>query len=151
MRENYNLPCNIAQTLNIVGDKWTLLIIHEILMGASTFNEIKKGLDGISSNLLSDRLKYLAKSGLITNNLYSAHPPRYQYALTESGRDLEPVFHSLLLWGRDHLEKCYKKLVHNTCRQEVEIAYYCSHCEENVAEDELVVLTVDDKEEEVSL
>ncbi|MFD1361740.1 winged helix-turn-helix transcriptional regulator [Lentibacillus salinarum] len=147
MKENYNLPCNIAQTLNIVGDKWTLLILHEILMGASTFNEIKKGLDGISSNLLSDRLKYLTESGLVTNSLYSAHPPRYQYSLTESGQDLEPVFHSLLLWGRKHLEKCYKKLVHDTCRHEVEITYYCSHCEENVTEDELVVLPVAGEEE----
>ncbi|SFE05294.1 DNA-binding transcriptional regulator, HxlR family [Lentibacillus persicus] len=146
MRANYNLPCNIAQTLNIVGDRWTLLILHEILMGASTFNEIKKGLEGISSNLLSDRLKYLTDSGLITHSLYSDHPPRYQYTLTESGRDLAPVFNALLTWGRKHLEKCYKKLVHDTCRHEVEMAYYCSHCQENVREDELLVLPFDEKE-----
>ncbi|MFC3040773.1 winged helix-turn-helix transcriptional regulator [Virgibacillus xinjiangensis] len=147
MKENYKLPCNIAQTLNIVGDRWTLLIVHEILVGASTFNEIKKGLEGISSNLLSDRLKYLTESGLIETSLYSDHPPRYQYTLTESGRDLEPVFHSLLLWGRKHLDKCYKKLVHETCRHEVETAFYCSHCEENVADEELIVLPYDEKEE----
>lgn len=147
MKENYKLPCNIAQTLNIVGDRWTLLILHEILAGASTFNEIKKGLKGISSNLLSNRLKYLEKSNLVTASLYSDHPPRYSYTLTESGKELEPVFHSLLIWGRNNLEKCYKKLVHEKCHHEVEQTFYCSHCDESVQEENLLVLPVKEQEE----
>ncbi|KRG14834.1 HxlR family transcriptional regulator [Virgibacillus soli] len=124
MRIKYNLPCNIAQTLNIIGDRWTLLIIHEILTGNTTFNEMKKSLDGISANLLSERLKYLEKEGLVQSTLYSDHPPRYKYTLTESGEDLEHVFHSLILWGSQHLEKCYKRLVHAPTGDEVGITYY---------------------------
>ncbi|PLR75263.1 transcriptional regulator [Bacillus sp. V3-13] len=141
MKDRYNLPCNIAQTLNIIGDRWTLLIVHEILIGNTTFNEIKKSLIGISSNLLSDRLKHLEQTGLIESSLYSDHPPRYSYTLTESGKDLEHVFNSMILWGRNHLKKCYKKLVHEACRHEVEIAYYCPHCEKNV--DDVIVVEVD--------
>jgi len=130
MKATYSLPCNIAQSLNIIGDRWTLLIAHEIFVGRTTFNEIKKALDGISSNLLSERLKYLEETGLITSTLYSDHPPRYEYTLTQSGRDLEHVFNALIQWGRLHLPKCYKKLTHATCGHEVQTAYYCPHCQE---------------------
>ncbi|GAA3404278.1 winged helix-turn-helix transcriptional regulator [Paenibacillus hodogayensis] len=134
MKDRYDLPCNIAQTLNIIGDRWTLLIIHEVLVGRTTFNEIKKSLEGVSSRLLSERLKYLEEAGLIVSRLYSEHPPRYEYTATESGQALEHVFHSLVLWGREHLQKCYKKLVHQTCGHEVSIAYYCSHCDTHVTD-----------------
>ncbi|TNJ67697.1 helix-turn-helix transcriptional regulator [Paenibacillus hemerocallicola] len=134
MKDRYDLPCNIAQTLNIIGDRWTLLIIHEVLIGHTTFNEIKKSLEGISSRLLSERLKYLEEAGLIESRLYSEHPPRYSYTATESGKALENVFHSLVLWGREHLQKCYKKLIHASCGHEVQIAYYCPHCEQNVTD-----------------
>jgi DNA-binding HxlR family transcriptional regulator len=141
MRENkYNLPCNIAQTLNIIGDRWTLLVVHEILAGRTTFNEIKKELKGISSNLLSDRLKFLEKAGLIESEMYSVHPPRYEYKLTPSGKELEGVFNAIILWGRNNLEKCYKKLIHAECKTEVELAYYCPHCDKNVSELEVVEL-----------
>ncbi|WP_085993100.1 winged helix-turn-helix transcriptional regulator [Oceanobacillus senegalensis] len=132
MKPTYNLPCNIAQTLNIVGDRWTLLIIHEILIGNTRFNDIKNNLNGISSNLLSERLKYLEDNGLISTTLYSNHPPRYAYTLTESGNDLKDVFNAFIIWGEKHLETCYKTLVHDTCNHEVEISYYCPHCEEMV-------------------
>ncbi|MGG1291448.1 helix-turn-helix domain-containing protein [Bacillus smithii] len=146
MREKYDLPCNIAQSLNIIGDRWTLLIIHEILLGHNTFSEIRKALKGISSNLLSDRLKYLEESGLITSALYSEHPPRYKYMLTESGQDLEMVFNALILWGRLHLKKCYKKLVHASCQHEVEISYYCPHCKTNVEDLAVVEIGGDNKD-----
>ncbi|WP_020619523.1 winged helix-turn-helix transcriptional regulator [Paenibacillus daejeonensis] len=132
MKDRYDLPCNIAQSLNIIGDRWTLLIIHEVLIGRTTFNEIKKALEGLSSKLLSERLKYLEAQGLLTATLYSEHPPRYRYQLTESGRDLEDVFHALVLWGRRNLQKCYKKLVHRSCGHEVNIAYHCDHCQRDV-------------------
>lgn len=147
MKETYQLPCNIAQSLNIVGDRWTLLIIHEILIGQTTFNQIKKSLEGISSNLLSDRLKYLEEMGLITAKLYSKHPPRNEYTLTESGRDLEDVFHALILWGKKHLKKCYKNIVHNTCQHEVQMLYYCAHCEQKVTVEDLNIVPVDQTNE----
>src|SRR5699024_425338 len=97
VKTTYNLPCNIAQTLNIIGDRWTLLIAHEILTGNQTFSSIKHALEGISSNLLSDRLKYLEESGLLEPNLYSLHPPRYKYTLTKSGEELENIFNAMIL------------------------------------------------------
>lgn len=142
MKENYKLPCNIAQSLNIIGDRWTLLIIHEMMTGSKTFNEIKRNLTGISSNLLSERLKYLEQSELITCQLYTEHPPRYEYTLTDSGKDLEHVFNALIVWGRHHLKKCYKKLLHAACRHEVTHAYYCPHCRTHV--DDLTVLQIAD-------
>lgn len=132
MKATYQLPCNIAQTLNLVGDRWTLLILHEILIGNIRFKDIKTNLNGISSNLLSDRLKFLQETGLISTELYSKHPPRYGYHLTESGKDLEHVFNAFILWGEKHLDRCYKKLVHNKCNHPIRVSYYCTHCEENV-------------------
>ncbi len=141
MKESrYNLPCNIAQTLNIIGDRWTLLVLHEILAGRTTFSEIKKGLNGISSNILSDRLKHLENAGLVVSSLYSEHPPRYEYSLTESGKELEDVFNAMIIWGRNNLEKCYKKIIHTECNHEVELTYYCPHCDKNVTELDVVAL-----------
>lgn len=140
-RERYDLPCNIAQTLNMIGDRWTLLIIHEVLVGRTTFNEIKKGLPGISSKMLSERLKYLEDANLLVSTLYSDHPPRYRYELTDSGRELEMVFHSMVHWGSKHLVKCYKKLTHATCGHEVEITYRCPHCSTDVQDLKVVGVT----------
>lgn len=128
MKKQYNLQCNIAQTLNIIGDKWSLLILHQILMGHDTYKEIQDGLDGIPTNLLSERLKTMENDELIEKNLYQAHPPRYKYSLTERGYDLEDVFNSMIMWGQKHLNKCYKKLVHDECNHSIIHKYYCTNC-----------------------
>ncbi|KIL51825.1 winged helix-turn-helix transcriptional regulator [Jeotgalibacillus soli] len=138
MKPRYNLPCNIAQSLNIIGDRWTLLIVHEILIGQTTFNNIKKSLDGISSNLLSERLKYLEEEGLLMSELYSDHPPRYRYTLTTKGEELEHVFNSLIIWGSKNLQKCYKKLIDPSSGDEVEIAYYSKETGERIDNIEVV-------------
>lgn len=142
MKGTYTQSCNIAQTLNILGDRWTLLVVHEILTGRTTFNEIKKALDGISANLLSDRLKSLEVHGLISSSLYSEHPPRYEYKLTEHGEALEDVFNAFIVWGRNHLPTSYKKIIHPACQHEVEIAYYCPACQKNV--DHLEIVKIDE-------
>ena len=144
MKERYELPCNIAQSLNMIGDRWTLLIIHEIMAGSTTFNDMKKALQGISAKLLSQRLKELEQDGLIAAKLYSDHPPRYQYTLTQSGQDLQHVFNALIVWGRQHAKKCYKKLVHRPCGHEVRIAYYCEHCDEAVDDPAAVAISPGD-------
>ncbi|ASS89109.1 transcriptional regulator [Bacillaceae bacterium ZC4] len=138
MKIRYDIPCNIAQSLNIIGDRWTLLIIHEILNGNALFNEIKKALPGISSNLLSERLRYLEEEGLVQSELYSQHPPRYRYVLTQSGKDLEHVFNALIIWGSKHLKKCYKKLIDPATGDEVDIAYYSKKTGELVQNVEVI-------------
>ncbi|SDO33663.1 winged helix-turn-helix transcriptional regulator [Alkalicoccus daliensis] len=137
MKSRYPLECNIAQTLNLVGDRWTMLVLHEVLVGNDTFNTLKQELTSISSNILSDRLKHLVQLDLISSTLYSDHPPRYRYTPTESGKAFSTVFDAMLVWGRTHLDECYKKLVHTKCEQEVEIGYYCPSCETKVTEDEV--------------
>ncbi|AHN20669.1 MULTISPECIES: winged helix-turn-helix transcriptional regulator [Lysinibacillus] len=124
MKTRYDLPCNIAQTLNIIGDRWTLLILHELLIGQTNFNDIKLNLPGLSANLLSARLKSLEEAGLVASTLYSAHPPRYAYSLTESGKALESVFNAMILWGSEHLDPCYKEIVDAQSGERVEIGYY---------------------------
>lgn len=143
MKNQYNIPCNIAQTLNIIGDKWTLLIIHQIMRGKDTYKEIQNGLDGIPTNLLSERLKSLENDGLIGTELYQTHPPRYRYYLMESGRDLEDIFTGLLLWGEKHLKKCYKKLTHKGCGHSIKHAYYCPVCDKMVAKEDMEIKDMD--------
>ncbi|MFJ7732028.1 winged helix-turn-helix transcriptional regulator [Lysinibacillus sp. NPDC097231] len=124
MKTRYDLPCNIAQTLNIIGDRWTLLILHELLIGQTNFNDIKLNLPGLSANLLSARLKSLEDAGLVASTLYSAHPPRYAYSLTAAGKALEPVFNAMILWGSEHLDPCYKEIIDAKTGDRVEIGYY---------------------------
>jgi len=92
--KQYNLQCNIAQTLNIIGDRWSLLILHQIFLGRETYKEIQEHLEGIPTNLLSERLKTMEADNLIERSIYQSHPPRYKYMLTEKGFDLEDVFNS---------------------------------------------------------
>ncbi|WIV13747.1 winged helix-turn-helix transcriptional regulator [Proteiniborus sp. MB09-C3] len=144
MKNQYNLPCNIAQTLNIIGDKWTLLILRQLSNGYDTYNSILENLEGIPSNLLSNRLKSLEEDGLIIPVLYQSHPPRYRYVLTESGKDLDNVFYSIILWGERHLNKCYKELVHSSCNHKINIQYYCPHCNEAIDKREITVKNGED-------
>jgi len=139
MKTLYNLPCNIAQTLNIIGDKWTLLILRQLMMGRDTYTEIQQGLEGIPSNLLSDRLKSLIEDDLIVANLYQAHPPRYRYQLTKSGMDLSDVFNSIILWGERNLKKCHKKLTHSECGHKIELTYYCPECDKYINNNDLTL------------
>lgn len=139
MKNLYNLPCNVAQTLNMIGDKWTLLILRQLMTGHDTYKDIQESLEGIPSNLLSERLKCLEADELITSELYSTHPPRYRYVLTESGKSLDDIFNSIMLWGEKHLKKCYKQLTHSECGHPIELQYYCSHCQKAISKDEVQV------------
>lgn len=140
--KNYNLPCNIAQTLNLIGDKWSLLIVFQILSNFQTYGEIQSNLDGIPSNLLSERLKALEADDIIMRNLYQDHPPRYKYTLTQKGADLSHIFNAMIIWGEKHLEKCYTKLVHNDCKDgNIEHRYVCTSCGEEVNYNEISIKT----------
>ena len=139
MKNQYQLPCNVAQSLNLLGDKWTLLILYAVMHGNGTYKELQQALPGIASNLLSERLKTLEEDGLLRSELYQEHPPRYRYCLTQAGEDLHMVFHSIMLWGEKHLSTCYKRLIHTTCGHPVQIKYYCETCKRGVSASELDV------------
>jgi DNA-binding HxlR family transcriptional regulator len=129
MKKKYNLPCNIANTLDIIGDRWTLLIVRDLMDGITKFSELRESLTGIAPNILSDRLQLLEREGLILSKLYSQHPPRYEYKLTKEGWSLKDVLFALAIWGNNHFEKKYFRLVDPACDHEVRLTYVCPQCE----------------------
>lgn len=92
--------CPVARGLEIVGDRWTFLILRDLLLdGSGKFQELQASLTGISPNTLSARLKKLEEHGLIERRFYGEHPPRAEYVLTKRGRELGPVVKALREWG----------------------------------------------------
>ena len=103
MSTPYNRSCPVARTLEIIGDRWTILIIRDLLLkGPRKFIDFELSLQGISPNTLSARLKNLEETGLIERRFYEQHPPRAEYLLTAKGRDLGPVLRALRDWGQKH-------------------------------------------------
>jgi DNA-binding HxlR family transcriptional regulator len=94
-------PCAIAAALELVGERWALLIVRELTMGNSRFEDIVRGT-GAPRDRVAARLKALDEAGVIQRRAYQTAPPRYDYLLTDSGRALVPVLDALLAWGRDH-------------------------------------------------
>ena len=94
--------CSIARTLDIVGEKWALLAVREVFLGNRRFDEMVRQT-GAPRDTLAARLRTLVGSGILERRQYSEHPARYEYRLTNAGRDLYPVIVSLLRWGDEHL------------------------------------------------
>jgi len=99
----YAQACPIARTLDIIGDRWTLLIIRDLFLGRSRFNEFRQSTPRISPKLLSERLKRLEAQGLVERALLGGYPPRAEYRLTAKGRSLFPVLFAMGSWGFEHL------------------------------------------------
>lgn len=99
-----NLPCPAAQALDLIGDSWNVLILREAFYGSTRFDQFLARL-GIASNVLTRRLRALVDSGLLQRRQYNDHPPRFEYLLTDRGRDLRPVLLTLLQWGKRHAGK----------------------------------------------
>jgi len=96
-------PCPVARTLNIIGDRWTILILRDLLThDARKFQEFETSLRGISPNTLSARLKNLEDHAIVERRFYEQHPPRAEYVLTAKGRELGPALRALRSWGQKH-------------------------------------------------
>ena len=96
-------PCAVACTLDLVGDKWSLLVVRDLLRGNVTYGELQNSLEGIPTNILADRLKRLEEARLIAKSAYQEHPVRYAYELTEKGKALSDVLLALVRWGKKHI------------------------------------------------
>src|SRR5206468_4158299 len=102
--EDRRSTCPIATTLDLLGDKWTLLVIRDLLfVGKRRFGELLESPEGIPTNILSDRLRRLEEHGVVEKSLYSSRPQRYEYRLTARGADLFPVLRAMAEWGLRHL------------------------------------------------
>jgi DNA-binding HxlR family transcriptional regulator len=118
----------VAQALEIVGDRWTVLILLELLRGFLRFAELRRRVSGIAPNILSHRLKRLEHHGIVQRRFYSEHPPRAEYTLTRRGHELGVVAGALAVWGRNHLSD-RGALVHETCGTPIRVGYFCPACD----------------------
>ena len=94
--------CPVATTVALIGSKWKLLIIRNLLQRPWRFNELRKDLDGISQKVLTDSLRSMEDDGLITRTGYPEVPPRVEYALSDLGKSLKPILDSMVAWGNSY-------------------------------------------------
>jgi DNA-binding HxlR family transcriptional regulator len=96
--------CPIANILDLLGDKWTLLVVRDLLLfGKRRFGELAASPEGIPTNILTDRLRRLEECGVLVKVLYQPRPQRYEYHLTDKGRDLFPVIRAMIEWADRHI------------------------------------------------
>ena len=98
-----NQVCSIAGALELVGERWSLLILRDVFLGIHRFDDLQRGL-GVARNILRDRLNLLVGAGVLERRAYQQRPERFEYVLTQKGRDLWPVLHSLMAWGDKHAQ-----------------------------------------------
>lgn len=100
MKTKEELPgCPVATTVQLIGSKWKLLILRNLLVRPWRFNELRKGLDGISQKVLTDSLRSMEEDGIITRTVYPEVPPRVEYALSELGESMRPIIKSMEDFG----------------------------------------------------
>jgi DNA-binding HxlR family transcriptional regulator len=96
-------PCAIANSLDIVGDKWSLLVVRDLLHGKRTYGELANSPERIPTNILAERLKRLENAGIVTSTPYQERPVRYAYRLTPKGSALGEVLLAFVRWGKQHI------------------------------------------------
>lgn len=107
MEEQRQLPpCPVETTLTLIGDKWKVLIIRDLLNGTKRFGELKRSVSGVSQKVLTANLRSMEQSGLVNRKVYAQVPPKVEYSLTDTGLSLKPVLDSLASWGWE-----YKKTI----------------------------------------
>jgi DNA-binding HxlR family transcriptional regulator len=128
-------PDSLDAALAQVGDRWSLRLIDALLSGPRRFNELQHDVDGIATNVLSQRLKNLEQTGVIVARPYSRRPPRYTYELTGSGRELGGALMLLTGWGARHSEGADVPH-HQACGTSLEPRWFCPTCDRAVDEDD---------------
>ena len=124
---------SIAGTLELIGDRWTFLILRDAFRGIHRFDDLQADL-GIARNLLADRLQKLVAHEILAKHQYCAHPPRFEYRLTPKGVDLSPALVALKRWGDKHLAGGDPALifVHDLCGEPLDQTFVCWHCDQTV-------------------
>lgn len=105
-----NLPaCPVEVTLKLMGDKWKVVIVRDLLTGTKRFGELKKSIGNITQKVLTSNLRAMEESGLLTRKVYAEVPPRVEYTLTETGYSLKPILDSMATWGDNYRNKVSNK------------------------------------------
>ena len=130
------ISCSVARTAGLIGDPWTLLVLRDMFLGLSRYEDLHRNL-GVATNVLADRLGRLVARGLATRRAYQARPVRHEYLLTPAGRDLYGIVLAMLAWGDRHLapDGPPMTLVHATCGHPTTPAVTCNHCGGGLAPD----------------
>ena len=97
--------CPVATTVQMIGSKWKLLIMRNLLARPWRFNELKKDLEGISQKVLTDSLRSMESDGIITRTVYPEVPPRVEYALSELGESMRPIMDAMEIWGTEYKKR----------------------------------------------
>ncbi len=95
-------PCPVETTLMLIGDKWKVLILRDLLAGTKRFGELKKSIGNVSQKVLTAQLRDMEEKGLVRRKVYAEVPPRVEYSLTELGFSLEPILTAMRLWGEEY-------------------------------------------------
>lgn len=124
----------MAQTLEIMGERWTILVLREAFLGTRRFEDLRHNI-GCARNILSDRLHKLVANGILERRRYQDRPPRFEYRLTEKGIDLYPILVALMQWGDRYVTDERGPAIvleHKACGHETTPELVCSHCGERV-------------------
>jgi DNA-binding HxlR family transcriptional regulator len=140
-RRSFNQPCSLARTLEIVGERWSLLIVRDMwVRGPRKFEQLQRN-NRIARNILTDRLETLVEGGIVERKLYQTRPDRYEYQLTETGRELVPTLLSLVSFGDRHLagDAGPPLLIHHGDKgHPADPMVTCRHCGEELTMQDLV-------------
>jgi DNA-binding HxlR family transcriptional regulator len=124
----------LAEALERVGDRWTLLVVEALLDGARRFGDLQEAVGGIAPNILTQRLRHLEREALVVARPYSERPPRFVYELTTGGEELAGALRLLADWGARHAESA-EPLRHSLCGTALEARWWCPSCELPVRDD----------------
>lgn len=125
-------PCSIADTLAVIGEKYSLLVLREVFFGVRRFDAIARNT-GAPRDILAARLRRLVEAGVLEKVPYSERPPRFEYRPTEAGEDLRPVLHLLRQWGDRHLGHRPPVVVEHSCGADLDALVICRSCGEPAA------------------
>jgi DNA-binding HxlR family transcriptional regulator len=127
-------PCTVARSVDVLGDHWNLLLIRQACLGTRRFDDFHAAL-GIGRNILTQRLARLVDEGILTKVPYQENPARFEYRLTDKGRDVYPILAAMAAWGERWLtgpERTPLVLHHTTCDHDMRAVVVCSECEEPI-------------------
>lgn len=97
--------CPVETTLTMISDKWTVLILRDLLTGTKRFGALKKSLSGVSQKVLTTQLRQMEENGLIERKAYAEVPPRVEYSLTPLGQSLKPIMDAMVVWGEQYKQQ----------------------------------------------